>query len=216
MATSILDSMVSKGPVSAITVAANPKTGKLGVATTNGKASEFKQEGDSLSFTFQANALPWVLPPDAREGYKLTSAGHRYSNEKITVRNLKPGRYELRIEGQVVGAYTDGQLAFGVELEENEKTPEYQQALQVAMLNKDRNDQAMHSLRDLWRDLKVKSRDLDKAADKAAAQAALEKWKTEEFKPGVEKMKALVRQFEDKIYEANKIPARKYELTQLP
>ena len=31
-------------------------------------------------FTFAGNALPWVLPPEAAEGYELTKAGHRFSN----------------------------------------------------------------------------------------------------------------------------------------
>ena len=52
-----------------------------------------------MSFTFTANALPWVLPPDAAEGPTLTHLGHRYGNEKLTVRNLKPGKYELKIDG---------------------------------------------------------------------------------------------------------------------
>jgi lysophospholipase L1-like esterase len=217
MAVAILDGMVAKGPVSSIVVSANPKTRKLGAFAANGKVSGFQSEGDNLSFMFQANALPWVLPPEALEGYKLTHAGHRNSNEKITVRNLQPGRYELRIEGQLVGTYADGQLAFGVELEENEKTPQYQQALQVAMINKERTTQAMNPLRNLWRDLKVKRSALGKvsAAEKETAQAKFDQWFNSDFKAGVEKMKASVRQFEDKIYEANKIPARKYELTKV-
>lgn len=218
MAVAILDNMIAKSAVSSIMVAQQPKTGKFAGFGANGKVTNLKQEGEKLSFTFQANALPWVLPPDASEGYKFTHAGHRNSNEKITVRNLAPGKYELRIDGQLVGTYLDGQLAYGVELEENDKTPQYQQALKVAMLNKDRNDQAMHKLRDYWRDLKVKRRALGtlSADKKPAAQAALDKWISDEFKPGVEKMKALVLQFDEQIYAANKIPARQYELTKLP
>ncbi|MEI7730957.1 MAG: SGNH/GDSL hydrolase family protein [Verrucomicrobiota bacterium] len=219
MAIGILDSMVQKGPVSAITVAILPKTGKFGaLPAVNGKITDFKEEGDTLSFNFQANALPWVLPPDAAEGYKLTHAGHRNSNEKITVRNLKPGKYALRIEGQAAGTYTDGQLAFGVELEENEKTPQYQQALKVALLNKDRNDQAVRPLRNFWGGLKGRRNALGKvpAAEKEAAQATFDKWVKDEFTPGIAKLKAQVLEFENKIYEANQIPARKYEITRVP
>jgi hypothetical protein len=37
-----------------------------------------------------------------------------------------------------------------VELKENNLTPQYQQALKVAELNKIRNDEAVRPMRDLW------------------------------------------------------------------
>lgn len=168
-----------------------------------------------MSFTFQANALPWVLPPDAAEGYKLTAAGHRNSAEVFAVRGLKPGKYELKIDGQPAGTWTESVLGFKIELQANDKTPQHQQALAIAMLNKERNDNAMHPLRGLWRDLKVKQLGLLKAAQDGKgeeAKAAFAQWKEEQFKPGVEKHLAAVKDYEDKIYVANKIPARKYEL----
>ena len=87
---------------------------------------------------------------DAVDGYKMTHAGHHYSNEKVSVRGLKAGRYDFKIDGQLIGTYTAGQLGFGVELEENDKTPEYQQALKVAQLNQQRNDLAYRPLRDQY------------------------------------------------------------------
>jgi hypothetical protein len=108
-----------------------------------------------------------------------------------------------------------------VELEGNDKTPQYQQALKVALLNKERNDQAVRPLRNLWRDLKVKRRDLQRlegGADKAAAdakRAELEKF-VAEFKPALAAKIALATSFEDQIYQANKPLPRKYELTRVP
>lgn len=221
MATAIISDMIPRSTVSGLFVRKQPKTGKYAVTAVNGKAGDLQADDDKISFTFKANALPWVLPPEAADGYKLTSAGHRYSNEKITVGHLKPGKYELRIDGELAGAFLDSQLAFGVELEGNDKTPQHQQALKVAMLNKDRNDQAMRPLRDLWRSLKAKRRDLqrlEQGPDKAAAdakRAELEKW-LPEFKAGIAEKIALAKQFEDKIYEANKPVARQYELTRVP
>ena len=220
MAVAILNDMVPRGLVSSIVVQED-KAGKWQATAANGKVTDF-QGGDKVSFTFKANALPWVLPPDATNGYKLTAAGHRNSNEKITVRNLKPGRYELRIDGQAVGTFADGQLAFGVELEGNSKTPQYQQALKVALLNKERNDKAMHPLRDLWRDLKVKRNALQKLSQDpkqkekaAAAKEAFDQW-LGEFKSNVAKRVADVKQFDDQIYQANQPVARKYELSRVP
>ena len=56
------------------------------------------------------------------------------SAEKLAVRSLAPGTYELKIDGAAVGRWTDAELAAGIDLGENPKTPQYQQALEVAML----------------------------------------------------------------------------------
>jgi lysophospholipase L1-like esterase len=221
MATAILADICPKGPVTQITIREG-KAGKYVATAANGKVTDL-QAGDGVSFTFQANALPWVLPTnavsagvmDVTNGFRMTHAGHHYSNEKITVGNLKPGKYELKIENQLVGTYTEGQLAFGVELEENTRTPEYQQALAIAMLNKERTDKAVHPLRDWWSKLKGKRNAISKAADKDAARADLEKWIAEEFKPGVEHANAAALEFEGRIYQLNQIPARKYELSRV-
>ncbi|HEY6167147.1 MAG TPA: SGNH/GDSL hydrolase family protein [Verrucomicrobiae bacterium] len=211
MAVAILNDMLPRGPVSGLISRVDAK-GKRTVIGANGKVTDFK-DGDTIRFTFTANALPWVLPAEAAEGYKLTHAGHRYSNEKITVGNLKAGKYQVSIDGTPVGTYTDAQLSSGVELEENTKTPQYQQALAVAELNKEKTDKAMHPLRDLWRDLKIKRRDLDVAKDAALVEkkAAFEKW-LPEFKAKVEKMKTLVREYEEKIYAVNQPKPRHYEI----
>ncbi|MBI3876604.1 MAG: SGNH/GDSL hydrolase family protein, partial [Verrucomicrobia bacterium] len=172
MALAVIDDICPKGPVSAITLQPG-KDWKLVGTAANGKVSDVSNDDkdNKISFTFAANALPWVLPAEAAQGYKLTHAGHRDSNEKITVRNLPPGKYELKIDGQAAGLWTDGQLAFGVELEENEKTPEYQQALAVAALNKEKNDKAMRPLRGLWSQLKGKRSQLGQLQQQIATIA---------------------------------------------
>lgn len=221
MAVAILNDMVPRSSVSGIFVRQQPKTGKFGIVGVNGKAANLQAGDDKISFTFKANALPWVLPAEAADGYKLTHAGHRYSNEKITVGNLKPGKYELRIDGELVGTYADSQLAFGVELEANDKTPQYQQALKVAMLNKERNDKAVHPLRDLWVKPKLMRRQvavLEQQGNKdaaAAKRAEIEKFQAE-FKPAAAEKIALAKQFEDQIYQANQPVVRKYDLTRVP
>lgn len=215
MATAILADIGPKGMVSSITV--QQKAGKLAALAGGGKIADFAVDGDNVRFTFTANALPWVLPPEAMPGYQLLHAGHRYSNEAISFKNLKPGKYELKIDGQSVGVWTDAQLAFRVELETNDKTPQYQQALRVAMLNKERNDKAVHPLRDLWLQVKIRQRQIAMAAAKGdkqlgARKEQFEKWRAGEFREGVAKFQALAKDFEEQIYHANQPVARKYEL----
>ena len=213
MAAAIISDICPRGMVSSITI--QEKAGKLAGVAGNGKISDFEAGDDGLRFTFTANALPWVLPPDAQPGCVLAHIGHSYSMEAFSARNLKPGKYELKIDGQSVGVMTDAQLAFRWELEVNDKTPQYQQALGVATLNKERNDNAVRPLRNLWGQRKGKLRQLNLAKDSpqlAEKKAQFDKWQAEEFKPGVAKLAALAKEYEDRIYQANQPAARKYEL----
>lgn len=214
MACAILADMVPRSQVSQTTIA--ERAGKAAIAVRNGKASDFTATPEKVSFTLEANALPWVLPPDAAEGYQLTVAGHRYSNEKLTVQTLKPGRYELKIDGEPVGAWSSEQLARGIELQANAKTPQYQQALAVAMLNKKRNDEAYRPLRDSYGQLKGQRRALDKAAaDKApdldAKKAAFETWYAA-HKTKVADLRAKAKAIEDQIYRTNQPKPHRYEI----
>jgi len=214
MAAAIISDMCPRSGVSSINI--QEKAGKL-VATGNGQISDFSADDSGIRFKFQAKSLPWVMPPEAAVGYQLLHLGHHYSMESFTAKNLKPGKYELKIDGQTIGVYPDTQLAFRLELEANEKTPQYQQALRVAMLNKERNDKAMHPLRDTWLKMKVKRRQLAQLASKndpklAEAQAQFDKWVAEEFKPAVDKLKALVADYEGQIYQANQPAVQQYEL----
>src|SRR5205823_551316 len=63
MAVAIIENIVARSQVSQLIVA--EKDGKQAATAANGTVSEFQQNGDGVSFTFAANALPWVLPSDA-------------------------------------------------------------------------------------------------------------------------------------------------------
>ena len=213
MAVAMIEDMVKKSPVSAVTV--QRVNGKLTANAVNGKVTDLAESG--ISFSLLANALPWVLPADTAEGQTLTHLGHKYSNEKVTVRGLEAGKYALKIDGVEVGQWTDGQLAFGVELEGNEKTPQFQQALKVATLNKDRNDRVYQQIRGQYSQLKGQRRDLkvaEKAPDFADKQAAFEKWHGD-MKAKVASLLEEARKLEDQIYQANQPAAHKYELVKL-
>ena len=223
MAVGVLEDIVPRSQGPQITI--DEKAGKLTPTAGGGKITDFNA-AEGVSFTFTADRLPWVLPPtadgsklSALDGYKLTHAGHHYSNERVAVRGLKPGKYDFKIDGTAIGSYTAGQLGFGVELEENDKTPEYQQALKVAKLNKERNDVAYRPLRDQYGQLKGKRRDFAKIATNDPQYAA----KKAEFDAFYEKQKATVAEllakaqdFEKQIYGANQPQPHKYEFTPVP
>ena len=213
MATAILDDMVAHSPVSAITI--QEKDGKL-TGNAGRNRVEDLQGGETITFKHTAPALPWVLPPDAAEGYTLTKAAHRFSAERITVRNLKPGKYEVKIDGQAIGQWMDGPLSAGVEIGANDKTPQYQQALKVALLNKERNEQAYHPLRDQWAQLKGRRRDIEKLTQASDPQLDAKKAEFEEWHNAmtgkVAGLLAKAKEIEDQIYAANQPQPHTYEI----
>ncbi len=216
MAATVVSELFPRSTVSQVVL--SEKDGKWTATAGNAKVSDL-QGGDSIRFSLLANALPWVVPADAAEGYKLTHAGHKFSNEKLSVRNLKPGMYELKIDGTPVGRWSDGQLAFGIELEANEKTPQYQQALQIAQLNAQRNSEAVHPLRGLWGKLKGLQRaTLAPGADPAQVESkkqALAQFETE-MPALIADLETKARGYEAQIYQANQPKPRLYELARVP
>lgn len=207
MAFAILEQMNSHRGVSAVT--ANLANGKWRVAAgKTGAVTDAAGDENGVTFTFKANALPWVLPPDAARGYELTKAGHKMSNERLVVRGLKPGKYELKIDGVAVGQYTHAQLGGKIELQSNEKTPQYQQALKVALLNKERNEKAVRPYRNQYSKLKgQQSKEADKNDPVAFATFM------ETFDAELAKLSAMSKEYEDRIYAANQPVARKYEIS---
>ena len=214
MAAAVIEDMVARSSVSAITI--QEKNGKL--VGNAGKSPVIDlQGGETIRFTHTATALPWVLPPEAAEGFALSKAGHRFSVEKLTVRNLKPGMHEVKIDGQPIGQWNDWQLSMGVEMEANAKTPQYQQALKVALLNKERNEKAYAPLRDQWGQLKGKRRDIEKLTQAndpqlEAKQTEFDAWhKT--MMENVEGLRAKAKEYEDQIYVANQPAPHTYEIS---
>ena len=214
MATAVIDDMVKRGPVSHIAIDAI--AGAPTVKAVNSKVDAAAFTEGKLTFTHTAKALPWVLPVDTAEGQELTKLGHKFSAEKLTVRQLPAGSYALKIDGTEVGQYTQAQLATGIELQGNDKTPQYQQALAVATLNKQRNDTAYRPLRDQYGALKGKRRDLKKVIEAGGDQIEAKKAEFETWYAGqktkVAELLALAKALEDQIYQANQPKPRSYEL----
>ncbi len=214
MAAAVIEDMVARTSVSVITI--QEKNGKL--VGNAGKTPVIDlQSGETIRFTHTASALPWVLPPDAAEGYAVSKAGHRHSVEKLTVRSLKPGKHEVKIDGQPIGQWTDGQLAVGVELQANDKTPQYQQALKVALLNKERNEKAYAPIRDQWAQLKGRRRDIEKRTqandpELEAKKAEFDAWE-KAMKEKVTGLLAKAKGFEDQIYAGNQPTPHTYEIS---
>ena len=214
MAAALIADAFPKTQVCGITL--SQKDGKWIASVSNGKVTD-ASELEKRTVTVKSNALPWVLPSDAAEGYKLVHAGHRMSNEKLTVRNLAPGSYEVRIDGAPIGKWTDAQLASGVEIEENAATPQYQQALKVAELNQKRNKDFYSKIRGEFAALKGQRNKMNKAVgtpEEAAAKSEFEKYHSamaDRVKPLLDEARAI----EDEIYKTNQPEPHRYEVVAL-
>ncbi|RLS57704.1 MAG: hypothetical protein DWH91_03925 [Planctomycetota bacterium] len=217
MAVSIITDMDLPRSVSGISINLNAKNEKQRAKGTGGVIEGLSQTEDGVEFTFAAESLPWVMPEEARLGAQLTKLGHRLSSERLTVHGLPAGQYELSIDGQSVDTYAHTALAAHIELQENDKTPQYQQALAIAMLNKQRNDGPVKALRGEWgrfQGFARTRRDAEANPTDTGKQEQLAK-QTESMKgmeDRVAKANADAKLIEDEIFTKNQPLVRKYVL----
>ena len=219
MAYAIIEDMGLRGGISNIraVVSAN---GQAKINGSGGKATNIEVNDDSIAFTWTAECLPWVVPEPARLGAKLVHLGHRASREAVEVHGLPAGKYELKIDDQVVGTYSNLQLERHIELQDNSKTPQYQQALHIAELNKQRNDGPIGKLRGEWSRFQRYARVRQQAKDapndgKIAAQLAEMAKSVEGIEERVVEHERVAKEIEDKIYESNQPEPRRYLLTRV-
>jgi lysophospholipase L1-like esterase len=214
MAAAMIEDLGLKGPVSNIRVFTAPN-GEPKATGGGGKVTGLEMADDRVAFTFAANSLPWVLPEEAALGVKLTKLGHRLSAERLQVLGLRPGKYRLSIDGENVGEYQANALAGRIELQANEKTPQYQQALKVAQLNKQRNEGPIRELRGEWSLFQRYAR-AKRAADgspdneELAKQATALAGQIAGIEDRVAAANAAAKQIEDQIFEVNTPQPRQY------
>ncbi|MFT5326055.1 MAG: lysophospholipase L1-like esterase [Planctomycetaceae bacterium] len=215
MAVAMIDDLGLKAPLSNIRLQLNGKDAPK-VTSMGGIISDPKHTPKGVEFAWLAKGLPWVLPEEAAVGVNLTKLGHRNSRETLEIHGLAPGRYELSIDGTVVGTWSSEQLSRHVELQANDKTPQYQQALKVAHLNRDRNSGPVRNLRNEWRVFQRYARD-NRDAKTDADRESVAQWKKrlEGLSERVAGHAAEAKKIVDQIFEVNQPVSRKYVLTRV-
>ena len=132
---------------------------KWSIKVQNAKVSNISGDLENLSFDMLSNSLPWVLPEEASLGYKLTKAGHKLSQEVLTVSGLAPGKYTLKIDGKTIGTpIKHTNLEKKIELQNFLETPQSQQALKVAQLVKNNFETSIVAYRGLQAKMKGQRR----------------------------------------------------------
>lgn len=113
------------------------------VKAENCTISNIKKNGKDLSFDYLAEALPYPLDTIARgwgqkksqaEAMKVIPFMDEMNREVLKVTGLK-GDYKLLIDNEEIGIWSGVDLAKGINLATESKTPQYQQALTVMHLN---------------------------------------------------------------------------------
>lgn len=101
----------------------------LNVAISNVKGSQ-----TGISFTCLENSLPYPFPQGTEPALKLIDFVNDLDHEDLKIRDLHAGKYQLKIDGAMVGTYTANELQAGINMAQNKITPQYQQALKVLHL----------------------------------------------------------------------------------
>ena len=178
--------------------------GKVLVACEGGKVSDVLGHSGAVRFVLHTSSLPWVLPPEkdtqSRESAAFAcrqlDAGRTLGRELLRIVGLLPGMYLLKIDGQSVGKYDYGQFAQGIDLHDNPKTPQYQQALAVATINAEKTRGPMHMIGKEYE----RVRDSGGVADTAT----------------ITRLELQIKDYEKQIYAANQPKPHRYEIVPLP
>ena len=119
---------------------------RLAIDARDGKVSDSSQclvedvrpAANSLSFRYIAEALPFPVEEAAKPALGWTPLLEEFNQEKLSVTNLEPGQYVLKIDGQEIRRYDAQELARGVNLAVEDATPQMKQAKQVLSLVRQR------------------------------------------------------------------------------
>jgi len=217
MAYALLRDIGAEGPVWSIEITGqdniwlyHAEHGKISDAQTN-----------RIAFTFTANSLPFVVPEDAEMGFMMTDAKNTLSRQTLRVVGLESGEYRLLIDGNVADIFDYADLAKGVNLFGNFNVPDYRQAMEVAELNLQRNEDAIQPLRDMWIQLKFRRYrergdwQEEEEEEEIDDDMSIEEWKEKVLSKEAQKLEEKAKEFEDKIYEINKPRSHTYELIKL-
>jgi lysophospholipase L1-like esterase len=93
-----------------------------------------------VSFTCTEQALPFVPTEKSRAALELVPFQEELNREMLIVRGLPEGTYVLQIDDATVGEYDAKDLATGVNLASNDKTPQYQTSARITKNNARRHD----------------------------------------------------------------------------
>ncbi len=127
MAYFLLQKMALPNYVTSIVIDAKDSTVEQSIS------SQVKMETghNHLKFKLLQKALPFPIKPRFSKALALVPFESRVNQESLTIRNLLNGQYALKIDGIPIAEVSAKEFSDGINLANNPKTPQYQQALEV-------------------------------------------------------------------------------------
>ena len=125
--------MAQVGPQDVSRIAVDVKAGRV-VEAYNGVMENIVRQADGITFTWTARALPFPVDSAIEPALAWVPFISDLNREMLQVAGLAPGTYELRIDEVPIRQYSADDLAKGVNLSIELRTPEYDQARSVLRL----------------------------------------------------------------------------------
>lgn len=130
----------------------------------------------TVSFLWQAEAIPWDVPADAPSAEELLHLAERFNRETLRVQGLAVGTYELRIDDRLIGQFSQDDFEQGIDLHLL-PTPQAEQARRIAAGNRDRTEALIRPARADWsvmQELARRRREANELPDDAERRQTLE------------------------------------------
>jgi hypothetical protein len=118
-----------------------------------------------LQFDYLANALPYPLDTVPRgwgattrqsEAMQYIPFMQEFNKEQFAIKGLVADKkYSLQIDGEVIGSWTGAEWEQGINLAEQTRTPQYQQASAIMLLNEERWDLERKFRQHAWMEYNV-------------------------------------------------------------
>jgi lysophospholipase L1-like esterase len=99
-----------------------------------GNLDNINVEADKIEFDFLQESLPFPIPEKTKKIAQLFSFNELLNQETIQLTNLEEGSYELDIDGEKIGVFSNEQFQLGINMAALE-TPQLKQAKAVMKIN---------------------------------------------------------------------------------
>ncbi len=107
------------------------------VGARNATVSNIDWREDKVAFTLREKALPWAVDPEATIAREVVlKAAEAFNREVLSLYGLKDGTWVLKIDGKEILSASARQWEIGIDFAVNEKTPQYQHAMELSLSNR--------------------------------------------------------------------------------
>lgn len=131
MSYQFLKSMSGAKPQIVSMISVNQNLKKSNKESLNCRIKKLKYQNQSINFIAKENSLPFPLVQSQFPALEWLPFIKEFNSQMLRVIGLHQGSYLLKIDSVNVGVFTNAELQECVNLAMNNKTPQYQQALNV-------------------------------------------------------------------------------------